>query len=204
MRAPSTREPRLPTNPLVLFGQWFGKATRTSDLEMAEAMCLSTVNRKGHPSARMLLLKDFGARGFTFFTNINSPKADDLLARPRAAMTFYWRGLRRQIRIEGRVKRLPKKVADDYFATRPRISQIGSWASKQSHPLESRAVLLKRVKEFEQRFDGRKIPSPDHWQGFALQPERIEFWQEGPYRLHDRWLYDRNSAGRWTMKRLYP
>jgi pyridoxamine 5'-phosphate oxidase len=205
-----TRSNALGSNPFRQFDVWFKQARRDRRLELPEAMCLSTLNARGYPTARMVLMKDYGPQGFSFFTNIHSPKSRELQRHARAALTFHWRSQRRadlpagrQVRIEGKTIRLPKKVADAYFATRPRDSQLGSWASRQSEPLVSRAALIKRFKTFETLFKGKKVPAPPHWQGFQITPERVEFWQEGPHRLHDRWLYEK-KGGRWLMKRLYP
>src|SRR4051812_21247174 len=175
-------DPDVLSNPIAQFQRWFKQAVDHPQMELPEAMCLSTVNRAGYPTARMVLLKDADAKGFTFFTNVESPKAKDLIARPRAALTFHWRPLRRQVRIEGKVSRLPKKVADAYFATRPRLSQIGSWASRQSQTLKNRAELDTRVSEIAARYEGKSVPAPKHWNGFRVAPQRIEFWQERPNR----------------------
>jgi pyridoxamine 5'-phosphate oxidase len=192
----------LASNPIQQFRLWYKQAAGRMDLP--EAMCLSTLNARGAPSGRMVLLKDVSLAGFSFFTNIESSKAEDLRRRPQAALTFYWRPLRRQVRIEGKAVRLPKRVADAYFASRPRDSQIGSWASLQSRPLATREHLLARFQQFADLFKSRKIPAPPHWQGFLIQPARMEFWQEQPNRLHDRWLYTKGQSGRWGMMRLYP
>jgi len=198
------KESQLASNPILQFQSWFRQARRLRELKLPEAMCLSTANSQGNPTARMVLLKEVDAQGFSFFTNIHSPKAKDLLARRKAALTFYWEPLRRQVRIEGKVVRLSKQKSDAYFATRSRASQIGSWASQQSQLLMSREVLLARFRALEAKFRGRTVPAPPHWQGFQLQPLRIEFWQERPNRLHDRWVYVRKSNGRWLRMRLYP
>ena len=191
-------------DPLQQFGRWYKQAQQDPQLELPEAMCLSTLNARGYPAARMVLLKDVDRRGFTFYTNNRSPKARELQRRPRAALTFHWRPQLRQVRIEGTVDRLPKKAADDYFATRTRLSQISSWASRQSEALESRAALLDEFDKLLVKFEGKKIPVPPHWQGYRVVPERVEFWQERPHRLHDRWLYVKGRGGRWAMTRLYP
>ena len=190
-------------SPIPHFRRWFAQARRDRRLDHPEAMCLSTINRRGAPTARMVLMKDVSAKGFSFFTNIHSPKGRELLARRRAALTFYWPSQKRQIRVEGSVVRLPKRTADAYFATRPRDSQLGSWASRQSESLESRAFLVKRFDAFGEKFKGEKVPAPPHWQGFCVSPNRVEFWQEQPHRLHDRWLYEKRG-GRWFVTRLYP
>ncbi len=199
-----TRSNALAFNPFRHFSKWFSEAKKDPRLDLPEAMCLSTLNARGYPTARMVLLKDHGAEGFTFFTNVHSPKAQQLIQRPHAALTFHWRSQKRQIRIEGRVTHLPKRVADDYFDTRPRESQLGSWASKQSQPLKSRAELIKRFEMYEKLFKGKKVPPSPHWHGFQVIPERMEFWQEAAHRLHDRWGYVRGKSGRWAVTRLYP
>jgi pyridoxamine 5'-phosphate oxidase len=191
-------------DPIQQFGRWFQAARKNRRIALPEAMCLSTINHRGFPTARMVLLKDFDRRGFNFFTNVHSPKARELMARPWAALTFHWPPLGRQIRIEGTVTQLPKRVADAYFATRPRASQVGSWTSRQSEPLESRKALLDAFESLTAQFAGQKVPAPPHWQGFRITPVRVEFWQEGPNRLHDRWLYEKQSSGRWNVTRLYP
>jgi pyridoxamine 5'-phosphate oxidase len=194
----------LSSDPFRQFQQWFTQARKDPQIDLPDAMCLSTVTRQGTPAARMVLLKGVDRRGFSFFTHVRSPKARDLQARPHASLTFHWRSQRRQIRVDGKASLLPKRVADAYFATRPRDSQIGSWASRQSEVLESREALLALFEKFKKQFEGKKVPAPPHWQGFCVAPSRIEFWQEGPYRLHDRWLYTKTSAGRWLLQRLYP
>jgi pyridoxamine 5'-phosphate oxidase len=196
--------PSLSADPIRQFQTWFQAARRDKRIELAEAMCLSTVTPSGQPSARMVLLKAVDREGFQFFTNIHSPKARELQTHPRAALTFHWGPQKRQVRIEGKTVRLPKPVADAYFATRPRESQIGSWASRQSQTLESRALLLSAFEKLRKLFEGKKVPAPPHWQGFRVIPHRIEFWQQGVHRLHDRWVYVRGSSGRWSRKRLYP
>jgi pyridoxamine 5'-phosphate oxidase len=203
MSLSSPKEPRLPANPFDLFNHWFAQARRHRQIEMPEAMSLATVTASGDPTSRMVLLKDVSPRGFSFFTNIESAKGRQLLRRPRAALLFYWEVLHRQIRVEGTVRPVPKAEADAYFATRPRFSQLGSWASAQSRPLASRSKLLGRVESFGRQFKGKSVPAPDYWRGFRVEPRRFEFWQAQPNRLHDRWLYER-KAGRWKISRLYP
>jgi len=191
-------------DPVLQFQSWFVQALKNPRIDLPEAMCLSTVGPRGTPSARMVLLKEFSGRGFDFFTNMQSAKAAQLKKRPWAALAFHWQPLRRQVRIEGKVESLPKLVADAYFALRPRDSQIASWASKQSAVLTSRQALMNRFKRFAVKFKGKKVPAPPYWQGFRVIPERVEFWQERPNRLHDRWLYVKNRKGRWGLMRLYP
>ena len=168
-------------------------------------MALATVGPDGTPSVRMVLLKDFDASGFVFYTNHLSRKGRHLMAHPKAALLFHWKSLRRQVRLEGPVSPTTPEEADAYFATRARGSQIGALASDQSQPLESRFALEKRVAEFAARHVVGKVPRPPHWSGFRLQPLLIEFWQDGAFRLHDRLEYRRPAPGEpWTTRTLYP
>ena len=167
------------------------------------AFTLATVGAGGQPSARILLLKGVDERGFVFYTNYESRKGAELLAHPLAAMCFHWQPLERQVRIEGRVAPVTAEEADAYFASRPRGSQIGAWASRQSLPLEHPDALEARVREVEARFAGREVTRPPHWSGFRLAPERIEFWHNMPSRLHERLVYTRADDG-WRTEVLYP
>ena len=167
------------------------------------AFALGTVGPGGQPSVRILLLKGVDERGFVFYTNYESRKGRELLAHPQAAMCFHWQPLERQVRIEGRVTRVSDAEADAYFTTRPRGSQIGAWASRQSEPMEHAGALDERVREFELRFEGTEVPRPPHWSGFRLVPERIEFWHNMPSRLHERLVYSRDGDG-WRKDVLYP
>jgi pyridoxamine 5'-phosphate oxidase len=167
------------------------------------AMSLATADAAGRPSVRVVLLKEADARGFVFFTNYESRKARDLEARPSAALCLHWPVLAVQVRAEGLVVKLSAEESDAYFATRPRYSQVGAWASTQSAPLAGRAWLLARFMRQLLRFVGRRIPRPPHWGGYRLVPERIEFWYNQVYRLHDRFLYERVGDG-WRMQRLFP
>lgn len=169
----------------------------------ATAAALATANGAGRPSARMVLLKTVDHRGFVFFTNFRSRKARELDANPWAALCFYWTSLAEQIRVEGPVARISEEESDAYFASRPRNSQVGAWASDQSSPLSSRARLIARFLELQVRFAGRRVPRPPHWGGYRLRPERIEFWSNRADRLHDRLLYTREGDG-WRAQRLYP
>ena len=189
-------------DPIQLFGQWFA-AARKAGILLPEAMTLATASADGAPSARMVLLKGFDERGFEFYTNLGSRKADELTANPRAALCFHWGVLQRQVRIEGDVTQLSRKASAAYFRTRPRGSQVGAWASRQSQPLEDREMLARRVREIEKRFEGGEVPLPDFWGGYMLEPQRIEFWQGRADRLHDRLLFQREGDG-WSSRRLHP
>lgn len=167
------------------------------------AMALSTVDEAGRPSVRMVLLKGVDRRGFTFFTNRTSRKAAQLAKRPYAALCFHWPVAAEQVRIEGRIELVPDAESDDYFSSRPRGSQIGAWASRQSAVLASREALEDRVRRIEERFAGGAVPRPPFWGGYLLVPDRIEFWVGQESRLHDRWVHVRTGEG-WSVERLYP
>jgi pyridoxamine 5'-phosphate oxidase len=190
------------TDPLALFDKWFAEA-RASEPNDPEAMALATASREGEPSVRMVLLKGYGPDGFVFYTNEQSAKGGQLRENPRAALLFHWKSLRRQVRIEGAVERVPDQQADSYFASRSRDSQLGAWASDQSRPLESRAVFEQRYEEMKRRFDGQSVPRPPHWGGYRVRPEQIEFWTDRPHRLHERRLFVRQGDA-WTEGLLYP
>jgi pyridoxamine 5'-phosphate oxidase len=190
------------TDPFTQFADWFEEAKRSEPSD-PNAMAVATATADGAPSVRILLLKGFDSRGFVFYTNFQSRKGQELQTNPRAALCFHWKSLQRQVRIEGGVEVVSDAEADAYYASRPRDSRIGAWASSQSHPLENREVLLARITEFTERFGEGDIPRPEYWSGFRLRPDRIEFWQEQPYRLHDRLVYTRAGTG-WTTCRLFP
>ncbi len=189
--------------PIAMFLAWMGEARETG-VSLPECVALATVNAETQPSVRMVLLKDCDANGFVFYTNLNSRKAADLAENPRAALCFHWRELGRQVRVEGRVEPVDDAEADAYFASRPRESQLGAWASDQSAELTHRDELLRRFQETEQRYANRDVPRPPFWSGYRLKPARIEFWQEMPHRLHERVLYIRAENGNWVLRRLYP
>lgn len=188
-------------DPFALFRRWLDEAWASEKVN-ANAMTVASVDADGRPSARVVLLKGLD-RGFVFYTNFESRKGSELLAQPAAACCFYWRTLGRQVRIDGPVETVSKAEADEYFASRPRDSQVGAWASEQSRELPDRATLERRVEQMAAEFRGLEVPRPPHWSGFRVLPERIEFWSEQPFRLHDRVLYERAGAG-WTVRRLYP
>ena len=190
--------------PVRLFTAWFAEAKRTEPVN-PDAMALATVDAGGMPNARMVLLKAFDARGFVFYTNTDSAKGNELAGAPKAALTFYWKTLQRQVRSRGTVEPVSTEEADAYFATRSRMAQIGAWASKQSSALESRLAFEKAVARFTAKFAIGKVPRPPNWSGYRVMPTEIEFWHERPYRLHDRVAFTRpNLSAPWTKTRLYP
>ena len=190
-------------DPFVLFRDWYDQASN-AEINDPNAICVATLNPDGSLSARMVLLKSWDARGFVFYTNFESRKGEALLRNPVAAICIHWKSLRKQIRIEGTVEIVTKEEADTYFQSRKRGSQIGAWASLQSQKLDSRETLEKRVAELEKHYDGQDIPRPAHWSGFRVIPKRIEFWNEGEFRLHDRFVFEKNGTDGWHKNRLYP
>lgn len=188
--------------PYSLFGAWLADAEK-SEPNDPNAVALATVDPAGLPNVRMVLLKGFDERGFVFYTNFESQKGQEILSSHKAAMCFHWKSLRRQVRIRGDVEVVTEEEADAYYATRPRGSRIGAWASKQSRPLEGRFALEKAVAEFTARYAIGEIPRPTHWSGFRIKPVSLEFWHDRPFRLHDRMEFRRKGDG-WQKVRMYP
>lgn len=190
-------------DPFELFDAWFAEA-RASEPNDPEAMALATADAVGNPTVRMVLLKAHGPAGFIFYSNRESEKARQLKENPSAALLFHWKSLRRQVRIEGRVEDASDEMANAYFATRSRDSQLGAWASDQSRPLESRAIFEARYEEMKRRFEGSDVPRPPHWGGFRVVPLIFEFWQDRPHRLHERRVFLAQDDGTWDEGLLYP
>lgn len=196
-------EAQLSPDPMLQFGDWFAEVERT-ELAEPNAMTLATADARGRPSARIVLLKDYGADGFVFYTDYRSRKGRELESNPQAALVFHWMELERQVRAVGRVERVDPEASLAYFRSRPAGSQLGAWASRQSAVLGDRSVLEAQVAKVKAEFAGREIPLPPHWGGFRVRPDEVEFWQGRPDRLHDRILYTRDSANAWTRVRLSP
>ena len=190
-------------DPIVLFNAWLAEA-EAAEPDEPTAMTLATVAADGTPSARMVLLKGADSAGFVFYTNAESRKGIELDETRRAALVFHWKSLRRQVRIDGTAERVSDEEADAYFATRPRGSQIGAWASDQSRPMGGAFELQKRVARFTARFGLGTVPRPPHWAGYRVLPESIEFWRERPFRLHERRLYRWDGRDKWKMTLLFP
>ncbi|MGV0761428.1 pyridoxamine 5'-phosphate oxidase [Tistrella mobilis] len=190
-------------DPFEQFGKWYAEVRGEPAITEPTAMCVATAGTDGLPAARMVLLKAWDRDGFVFYTNYESDKGRDLLANPQAALLFYWMPLGRQVRVQGRVEQVTAEEADAYFGSRARDSQIGAWASRQSRPMTGRYDLEKRVAEFAIRFNVGRVPRPDYWSGFRVVPQRMEFWQEGRFRLHQRLVYLKDGDG-WTRQWLFP
>jgi len=192
-----------PHNPYDLFGQWLSMAEE-SEINDPNAMCLATASDDGQPHARMVLLKQWDAQGFVFYTNVQSDKGAQIEINNKAAICFHWKSLRKQVRVEGVIEQVSDAQADEYYNSRHRGSRIGAWASKQSQDLESYAQLKDFVENYEAQFEGKEdIPRPPHWNGYRIKPHKIEFWIDGDYRLHQRYLYTKDGDS-WTVGMLYP
>lgn len=189
-------------DPIALFQEWFAEA-RAKEKDDPTAMALATCDEKGNPSVRMVLVKNVDERGFVFYTNLESPKANQLRAHPRAALCFHWALLEKQVRVEGAVESVTDAEADAYFASRPRLSQLGAWASRQSQPIAGRFVLEQAVAATALRFPVGAVPRPSYWSGFRVVPEAIEFWHQRPFRHHDRQRFTKES-GVWKQTWLFP
>ena len=194
---------QLLSDPFARFDDWMAEAW-THEPADANAMTLATATPGGVPAARIVLLKGTDARGFVFYTNKLSRKGEELAANTRAALLFHWKPLGRQVRIEGHVEDVTDAEADAYFVTRPRISRLGAWASDQSRVLPERAILERRLAEYEAKYPGEDVPRPPYWSGYRVIPERFEFWQNMPFRLHDRTSYTRAADGGWVAGKLFP
>lgn len=199
--------PDLHAEALSTFAGLFAEARASAAELEANAMTLATATPSGVPSARIVLLKSFDARGFVFYSHLHSRKGNELQANPRAALLLLWRSLREagiQVRIEGTVEAVDEAEADAYFASRPRPSQIGAWASMQSETLRSREEFEARIADVERRFEARDVPRPQGWSGYRVVPEAIEFWYGARFRLHERWRYERDASGAWSKRMLFP
>jgi pyridoxamine 5'-phosphate oxidase len=196
-------ENEVANDPIGQFEKWWQEAVH-SDIDEVNAMTLATATADGMPDARIVLLKGFDQKGFTFFTNYDSSKGQQLLENPRATLVFFWKELERQVRISGLVSQTSPAISDEYFNSRPEGSRLGAWASPQSEAIESREWLEENERKFEAEFSGKPITRPPHWGGYRLQPVRVEFWQGRPSRLHDRICYSLLPSGQWKIQRLAP
>jgi len=193
---------KLDIDPYQLFDSWFAEA-KEAEINDPDAMAIASLDSSGMPSVRMVLLKEIVPEGFVFYTNYTSRKSAELLATGKAAFVMHWKSLRRQVRVCGRIEKVPAAQSDAYFNSRPRGSRVGAWASDQSRPLAARQILQDAVADVEARY-GEDIPRPPHWGGFLIRPDEIEFWADGENRLHDRFRYTKSDTGTWQAQRLYP
>lgn len=191
-------------DPFNLFNEWFAEARSSDRIDEPLAMTLATVDEHGMPWTRTVLMREASENGFAFFTNLGSNKARQLQANPNASLCFHWMPLDKQVRILGQAELVPDDEADAYFATRPRESQIGAWASRQSERLAAYEDLERRFEEYTKEFEGREVPRPEFWSGYRVVPELIEFWLRAPFRLHYRRVYERQPGGSWVSHLLYP
>lgn len=190
------------SEPFSVFQQWLDEAT-ASEPNDPNAMALATVDASGMPDVRMVLLKGFDTEGFVFYTNSESAKGTEMAANMKAAVVFHWKSLRRQVRVRGTVSQVSDAEADAYYHSRPRMSQIGAWASQQSRPLENRLALETAVAKYTAKFGLSEIPRPNYWNGYRIKPEQVEFWHDRPFRLHERIVFARTQNG-WSKQRIYP
>ncbi len=191
--------------PFEKFANWFDKAQSNSLIVEPTAMCLTTIDQENCPSSRMVLLKSFDQRGFCFYTNLTSRKGDELKINPNVALCFYWGVLGFQVRIEGKVEAVSEKEADDYFSSRRRGSQIGAWASKQSSEMKEWQEFEDRIAHYTKEFEGKEVTRPPFWSGFRVVPKRIEFWEEGEFRIHKREVFERKfDEQNWIVRKIYP
>jgi pyridoxamine 5'-phosphate oxidase len=192
------------SDPLALFANWMADAKK-SELNDPDAMSLATVDAAGRPNVRMVLLKDWDADGFVFYSNKEAAKGSEIFSHPHAALCLHWKSLRRQVRVRGRISEVSAEEADAYFASRARDSQIGAWASAQSRPMDGRFHFEEEIARYAAKFASAKVPRPDYWTGFRIAPFEIEFWSDRPFRLHDRLVYRRDDPkSPWVLQRLFP
>lgn len=190
-------------DPFQLFSEWFKQAEGSSEIKQANAMCLSTLDLAGYPDGRMVLLKGNDERGFVFYTNLKSVKGRSLAKLPKASLTFHWDPLEKQIRIQGDIEKVTDREADAYWKTRPRLAQVGAWASQQSEELASHKAFIQRLTEVDEKFENTPVPRPPHWTGLRVKPTKIEFWRGRRGRLHERLVF-RKSGASWKASHLYP
>jgi pyridoxamine 5'-phosphate oxidase len=196
-------EENMSANPMIQFSTWY-QAAIDQEVLFHDAMHLGTVSSDGIPAGRIVLLRDVNENGFVFYTNYQSRKGQELADNPHASLTFFWPEMKRQVRVEGRVAKTSEQQSDNYFQSRPRGSQLGAAASPQSEVIDSRSFLQEGYEELASKYEGDEVPRPVHWGGFCVNPQRIEFWQDVPDRLHDRILYERTEGGIWEISRLAP